>query len=901
MSQPNLDGLFRPRSVAVVGASRNPKSVGSIILKNLIRGGFEGPILPVNPKYPSISGFWTYPDLQSLPTVPDLAVVCISYRGVPDVIEGLGKIGCKAAVVISNGLENQMEGKTGTYALKMLETAKKYGLRILGSNCVGLLNPWVNLNASFAHTNAERGNIAFLSQSGAMITSVLDWANSRKIGFSHFLSMGNMDDVDFGDVIRHISADPHTKAVLMYIETIKNPRKFISAARACSMNKFLLAMKSGRFEEGVKAAASHTGAMSGSDEVVGAALRRAGILRATSVEQMFSSLETISKLKNKAGDRLAILTNGGGAGVLATDVLVELGGKLAVLSPETLNKLNAFLPPGWSRSNPVDIVGDAPVERYVHSLKTLIEDPGSDAILFIHSPTAIVPALDIARALTPIIEASRKNVLCCFFGADGVREAAGHLLENDIPCFDNPEPAVRGYVQMVDYSTLQDTLIETPRTVPNLDSIQTGRAREIFRRAFDEGKGILDEVESKRLLEAYDIPTVKTAVARDIDEAVAVATELGVSVVLKILSPDIVHKADYHGVALNLETPEEVREAAGKMLERVKREKPEAKIAGFTVQPMVKLSESYELIAGIAKDPVMGSVVLFGQGGGAVEIVKDRCVSLPPLNTALAKQMIGATKIHDQLVGYRDRPPVDLEAICDVLVKLSRMVVDLPEIKELDINPLLVNENQICALDGRIVVEPSEVPSRERIMIAPYPEELESEAVVGGHKIVVRPIRPEDEPAHLEFIAKTTPEDRFMRFFEYRKSFSHRDMAKFTHIDYDWEMAFIASREFETGRFETLGVARGISDADNLTAEFSVLVRSDFQTEGLGGILMHKLIDYFRDKGTRKIVGQTHKANSKMIKFITEIGFRTRTDPEDPSIVELEYDLGPNDGLPPPP
>jgi acetyltransferase len=869
----NLNHLFRPKSVALVGASAKPHSVGATVLTNLLQGGFSGAIMAVNPKYKTLDDLPVYPNVKALPTTPDLAVICTPPATIPRLIAELGERGVKAAIVLTAGLNQIVDRHGVSIKSAMLDAARPHLLRILGPNCVGLLVPVIGLNASFAHTNALPGKLAFVSQSGALTTAVLDWANSKNIGFSHFISLGDSADVDFGDVLDYLGSDPDTGAILLYVESIRAARKFMSAARAAARNKPVLLVKAGRAPEGAKAAASHTGALAGSDNVYDAAIRRAGMLRVYSMEDLFNAAETLARSSPISGDRLTIMTNGGGAGVLAADALALGEGKLASLSDETLRKLDEVLPSTWSHGNPVDIIGDAPVERYVDTLKILQKDPQTDAILFIQAPTAIVPSKEIATALSIVLAHSPHNVFACWLGGDAVTEARKIFRQAGIPTYNTPEQAAWAFLQVVNYRRNQELLMQTPPSAPVDFAPAVDKAREVVRAVLASGRKILTEVEAKDVLAAYNIPVVETRVARTPEEAEAVARELGFPVAVKILSPDITHKSDVGGVALDQESAEAVRVTADAMRRRLGEHYPQARLTGFTVQRMARRTNAFELIVGVATDPVFGPVILFGQGGTAVEVIADRAIGLPPLNFNLASDLVSRTRISKLLAGYRDRPPVDHAALHRTLTQVSQLVCDIPEIVELDINPLLVDENGVIALDARIGVAPAAADGYGRLAIHPYPKELEEWIEWDGKRIMLRPIRPEDEPGHTQFFDSLTPEDVRFRFFGSIRQLAHSQMARLTQIDYDREMAFVAVEKDNDGHDLTLGVARAVTDPDNVRAEFAIIMRSDMKGRGLGAILLKKIIRYCRDRGTQELVGQVLAENTRMRNLAKNLGF----------------------------
>jgi acetyltransferase len=872
MSIRNLEHLFRPQSVAVIGASETPRSVGATVLHNLIDGKFAGAIMPVNPKHGELAGIKVYPTVASLPTVPELAVICTPPATVPALIGELGARGTKAALVITAGLGMSKDSQGRTLKEAMLAAARPHLLRILGPNCVGLLVPGLGLNASFAHTSVLPGKIAFVSQSGALVTAVLDWAKSRGIGFSKFISLGDSSDVDAGDVLDYLGSDAETHSILLYLESITAARKFMSAARAAARNKPVIVVKAGRMAEGAKAAASHTGALAGSDDVYDAAIRRAGMLRVTSTEDLFDAVETLARTRPLFGDRLAILTNGGGPGVMATDALILGQGRLAELTQETLRKLDTVLPATWSRGNPVDIIGDAPTERYVQTLQILLDDAQSDAVLFIHAPTAIVESSEIAAAVAPALAKASRNVLACWMGGDAVKQARAIFARAGIPTYDTPEEAVRAFLQVVQYRRNQDLLMEVPPTRSSEFVHDREKAQAVIAGAVAEGRAMLSEPEAKAVLAAYSVPVVDTRIARTIEEAVKVAAEIGFPVALKILSPDITHKSDVGGVALDLENPQAVDDAAKAMQKRLQEYRPNARLQGFTVQSMARRPTAQELIVGTTTDEVFGPVILFGQGGTAVEVVADRAIGLPPLNTVLARELISRTRVSKLLAGYRDRPPADITAISRTLIQLSHLIADIPQIVELDINPLLADDHGVLALDARMRVAASAASGVDRFAIRPYPEELEEWISWQGRRVLLRPIKPEDGTQHVEFFNALDPEDVRYRVFMRIRELQRPQLARLTQIDYDREMAFIATSEREPGRFETLGVARAIADPDNVSAEFAIIVRSDIKGKGLGPVLFGKLIAYCRSRGIKELVGEALMDNQRIKGLVRRFG-----------------------------
>ncbi len=892
MSIHNLEHLFRPKSIAVIGASNRPQSVGAVLIRNLLQGGFNGPIMPVNPKHLAIAGVLAYADVDALPTTPELAVICTPPATIPLLIDTLGERGTRAAIVITAGLDDAKTEDGRSIKEVMLEKAKGFRMRLLGPNCLGLLVPGIGLNASFSHVPALKGKIAFVSQSGALGTVVLDWARSRDIGFSVFASLGDASDIDFGDALDYLSTDPNTRAILLYIESIKNRRNFMSAARAAARNKPVLVIKAGRVSEGAKAAASHTGALAGMDNVFDAAIARAGMLRVFDFNELFAAVEILDKANPVKGKKLAIMTNGGGPGVMGVDALIEDGGQLVKLSEETIEKLNEVLPKTWSHSNPVDIIGDAPGSRYADALKILLNAKEIDAVVVMHAPTAIASSTEAAQAVIETVRnekrASQIPILTNWLGEGAVAEARDLFSKADIPTFRTPEWTVRAFMHMVRYRCNQEMLMQTPKSAPSEFTPATATARLVIESAIANGRSVLTEPEAKAVFSAYGIPTVETHIARDPETAALVARQMGFPVALKILSNDISHKSDVGGVALNLDNEDSVKSAAEHMLKRAAEAKPDATITGFTVQKMALLSGSHELIVGMTIDPLFGPVILFGEGGTAVEVIADRAVALPPLNMNLARELISRTRISKLLKGYRDQPAANIDAICLTLMQIAQLTIEIPEVVELDINPLFVDHKGVLAVDARISVESMSVDSSERLAIRPYPQELEETIILDGRKMLIRPIRPEDEDAHHKFLSRVSPEDMYMRFFGTVRELPHSEMARFTQIDYNREMAFIAGEKDAEGHWQTLGVVRIFTDPDNNFSEFSILVQSDIQGNGLGHKLMEKILDYCRARGTKLVIGDILRKNNRMLNMTKSLGFTTSSIPgEDGFHVEL--------------
>ena len=869
MSVRNLDSLFDPASVAVFGASAKASGVGATVWRNL-RQGFKGQLFAVNPRYTELEGHPVFARAADLPQVPELAVICTPASTVSGLIEELAALGTRAAVVLSAGM-------TSAQKQAMLDAARPHLLRVLGPNCIGLLAPHRGLNASFSHINAQPGELAFVSQSGALVTAMLDWAQGRGIGFSHFVSLGEHADVDFGDMLDFLASDPKTRAILLYAESIESTRKFMSAARSAARNKPVIVVKAGRSPQGQKAAASHTGALAGSDMVVDAAIRRAGMLRVNTLQELFLAAEMLSRFRGNTQDALTILTNGGGAGVMAADAAAFSDVTLATLSTQTLERLNAVLPSNWSQGNPVDIIGDAPVARYEAALRVLQEAPEAGALLFIHAPTAIVPSAEIAQALAPLARPSPPKpprVMGCWLGDQAVAQARQTFLAADIAQFDMPEQAIRAFSMLVRYRANQAELLEAPPALGVLGRPDTPRIRALLQQALAEGREMLSEPEAKAVMDACGIPVVPTQrVPADGEAAAAAAQAIGFPVVLKILSDDISHKSDVGGVVLHLQDAQAVREAAQSMLQRVAQQRPQARLQGFTVQAMVQRSHAQELIVGASIDPAFGPVILFGQGGTAVEIMADRAIALPPLNVPLARALIARTRVSRLLKGWRDTPAIKEEALHQVLIGVSQLLAEIPEVAELDINPLIVNFEGAIALDARIRISTTRPAGADHFAIRPYPARLEETLNWQGAELCLRPIRPEDEASHREFLEHLDPEDIRMRVFYSRRTMERTELARLVQIDYAREMAFIAQRPGTEGQAQTLGVVRAVADPDNQEAEFGVIVRSELKGSGLGALLLRKMIDYLRSQGTQRLVATVLDYNERMLRLATDLGF----------------------------
>jgi acetyltransferase len=872
MSTRNLDKMMAPQSVVAIGASSRPGSVGEAVTRNLLAGGFVGDIHLVNVKGGEIAGRPVLKSLAALSQPADLAVIMTPPKTVPRLILELGERGTRVAVIITAGPGSgaTAQDDNARWRKRILRAARPHLLRVVGPNCIGYAVPRLGLNASFGPSNLRGGGVAAVAQSGAVLAGLADWGTAQNIGFSHLISMGDMTDVDFGDVLDMLARDYETRAVLMYVEGITQARKFMSAARGVARVKPVIVLKAGRHAAAAKAAASHTGSMAGSAAVYDAAFARAGLVGVRGLGELFDAAETLGHgAITPRNERLAILTNGGGAGIIATDLLMDEGGELAELQPRTLSQLDKVMPRAWSHGNPVDIVGDADGPRYAAALDALADDRGVGAVLVMNVPTALTSSVEAARALAGAPGATVVPVIGCWVGGPEAQAGRQVLHDANIPAYDTPLRAVRGFMHVVQHRRGQRALQRTPPSVPQVRS-DTALVRAIVAGALGEKRAILTEPEAKRVLAAYGIPVVPTEVVLDAAEAAAAAARIGFPVAVKILSRQISHKSDVGGVALDLVSEQAVLDAVRTMTGKALVMANKARIDGFVVQPMVKRPHAVELILGATEDPVFGPVLMVGHGGVAAEVIDDKALALPPLDPVLAEDALSRTRVDRLLRGYRDRPPAARGAVGEVMVRLSELIADVEEIAELDINPLLADSESVIALDARIVVrKPSGQERAARFAIQPYPVELETEIVDrDGRKHAIRPIRPEDEPLLQAFSRRMTPEDVRMRFFGPVREMTHELAARLTQIDYDREMAFLL-----LDGNELLGVGRLAADPDFEQAEFALIVASDRQGHGYGTLLLEHVMRYAKTRGIKRVVGHVLRENHKMLELTKRLGF----------------------------
>ncbi len=892
MSQHYLYPLFNPRSVAVFGASSREESVAGVIYRNMLEAGFQGQVYPINPKYQTLLDRPCYASVADLPETPDLVIIATPALTVAPILDACGKRGVRYAVVLSAGFR-EMGAQGIALEEGLMATAKQYGIRFVGPNCLGIQRPAIGLNATFALGKPLVGELALVSQSGAICTAMLDWATSNGIGFSTVVSSGASADLDFGEILDYLANDSATRGILMYIEGIRDARRFMSAIRAVARLKPVVLVKVGRHEAGSKAVASHTGALVGGDDVFDALLRRAGVVRVNTILQLFSAALALSSRVKPAGNRLAIVTNGGGPGVMATDRAVDLGVRIADLAPQTIEKLNRALPFNWSHGNPVDVIGDAGAERYRVAVEACLADRGVDGVLVMLTPQAMTQPTEVADAVVAAARTSDKPVLTCWMGEDQVAAGRMAFRKAGIPYFKTPEPAVEVFSFIADFYENQRQLMQTPGSLSHQAEPDVEGAHLIAEGALAQGRHWLSEVESKALLSAFHIPVAQTLIARDPTEAMLMAQQLGFPVAMKVNSPDISHKSDVGGVRLGLSSGQAVRAAYTGMMAEVRKHRPDAKMEGVVIEPMLSRANAREVLVGTVSDPVLGPVIAFGLGGVDVEAYQDRAVALPPLNSYLARDLIGRTRVAKLLGEFRGRAAADMTALENVLLRVSEMVCQLPWLAELDINPLLVDEHGAMAADARIAIaaRPPGADKYAHMAIHPYPVHLVSHwQVPNGTDVTIRPIRPEDAEITQSFVRSLSEEAKYFRFMDAVQELSHAVLVRLTQIDYDREMALLAVIETD-GKEEEIGVARYASYPDQVSCEFAVVVDDDWQHQGVAHKLMDVLMDVARSKGLRTMDGEVLKRNQGMLKLAASLGFRIEPHPEDDSIKRVSRSL----------
>jgi acetyltransferase len=888
MEKKILDKFFKPESVAVVGASTHAGHVGYILVDNLQKGRFAGQIYPINPKATEILGIKAYPSLTEVGAPVDLAVICIPIKGVPEIIKECGQLDIEAAVIISaGGKEAGEEGQAIDAAIH--EAAEAAGVRYFGPNCMGLLCPGSNLNASFAAFSADPGSLAFISQSGALGSAILGWATQNHIGFSHFISVGTMADLDFADLIDYLGSEISAKSILLYMEGITSPRRFMSAARAVSRIKPIILAKSGRTEAGARAAASHTGALAGLDEAYSAAFRRAGMIRVNTVRQLFDCAEALGKAQRPIGGNLGIITNAGGPGVMAIDALGTWRMDPAVLGTDTLNQLTEVLPPFWSHGNPVDILGDATHERYLQALQVCLKAPELNGLIVILTHQAMTDPVKIAQVIVPEVKKQAKPVLAVWMGGEDVAEGVNILSDGGIPVYETPEQAVDAFMAMYSYTRNLELLQETPSQLPHELQVNHQQAQAYIQECLKRQTKVLSEIEAKAILAAYGINVTPTISASSSQAAVQAASHLGYPVVMKINSPQISHKTEVGGVKVGLKNEEEVKAAFDEITSSARSRVPEAQILGVTIQPMVRPVD-FELIMGAKKDPQFGPILLFGLGGIYAEVLKDVAITLPPLNLMLAERLMQRTRVYRLLKGYRNMPPADMEKLAETLMRLSQLVTDFPEIAELDINPLFISKGLPLAGDARMVVAESPVAAPRHLIIAPYPNQFVSDWMLeDGTPVKIRPMKSEDEPLVADFLAACSDETIYFRYFRRIKKWTHDMLIRFTQNDFDRELGLMAVGA-PPGPEVMMGVSRLVTTPDRQEAEFALIVADLWHGKGLGSKLMERLIYVAREMGVKRLRGDVLSGNHPMLALMSKLGFILKKDQEGET-VQVEMTL----------
>ncbi|NRA59701.1 MAG: bifunctional acetate--CoA ligase family protein/GNAT family N-acetyltransferase [Psychrobium sp.] len=891
MNKQSISQLLHPQSVAVIGASNKQDRPGYLVMRNLLQANYNGPIMPVSNKYTAVCGVLAYAKVADLPQVPDLAVITVNAGAIAEVLIELGEKGCHFAILLAAGIPNLADNGEA----RILNIAKKYCIRLLGGSSLGIQIPHIGLNASFAHQQALPGRVAFISQSSSIATTMLDWANHKGIGFSHFISVGETIDLNFNELLDYLGRDPKTQSILLYIDSIKDHRHFMSAARTAARSKPIIVIKSGKTVEGARSVARHTGEHAGRDVVYDAAFRRAGMLRVGNLHQLFGAFETLSSSKPLKGERLAIITNGGAPAIMAVDALISTGGKLSQLEPEIIERLSQCLPSYWSHSNPVDIAGDATPARFANALTTVLDSKEIDTLLIIHSPTAVASGELFAQAIIDEIKRHKRskhiNILTNWTGEEAAYSARRLLRKFGLPTYRTPEGAVGAFMHMVEYRRNQRLLQQTPKSASRHYQTDPSKVRHIAQSLIRDNHQHIDLHLAQPLLQTYGLNFISTHLVKTPVQAAQKAQEIGFPVALKIsmLIPN--NKAAMRGVTLNLSCKKEVENAASDMLQRIESSHGAQNINGLVVQKMADTAGAQELRFAMHNDPVFGPVLYLGEVASNWDLNHDAAVALPPLNTALARYMlIGAIKTEK----IKDRQTIeqfDINALSITLTQLSYLITDCPEIVSLDINPMLVKGSDITMLDLSMTLQPYDGDSAQRLAIRPYPRELEEIFTLrDGREVLLRPIKAEDEQSHVEFNNSLSSEDRYKRFFGEVGQLSHEAMAKMTQIDFDREMAFIASYRDNDNKFHTLGVVRAITDPENYQTEFAVVIRSDLQAQGLGRKLMLKMIHYCQQRNTQIMFGLTLPQNSGMVTLARKLGFKTKFDIEQ-GWIEMTLDL----------
>jgi acetyltransferase len=886
LEQHYLTSLFEPKSVAVIGASDRENSVGNILFKNILDSGYKGRLYAINPKHETVQGVQSYKSIEEIGARVELAVIATRPSTLPGIIEQCGRSGVRNVIVITSGFSEA--GHSGAaLERKMMEIARSYNVRVLGPNCLGIIRPDLGLNATFARVNANAGNLALVSQSGAMCSSVLDWAKSNRVGFSSVISLGSTADVDFGEILDYLIYDNRTHHILLYVEGIRNARRFMSALRSAARIKPIILLKAGRHAAGSAAVQTHSGMIAGSDIVFDAAVRRAGVVRVKNVGQLFYAAKALASKFRPQGKRLAIITNGGGPGAMAADRAGDLEIPLAELSLSTVQKLNATMPTTWSHSNPIDIAGDATPERYRDAILAIAQDEEVDGMLVMLSPQAMTQPMEVAKAVIEVSDETSKPIVTCWMGEEQVAEARLFMESAGIPAFRMPETAVELYYHISTYYRNQKLLLQTPEPTSQHTRPETEGAKMLIEAVLQERRKVLSEMESKAILRAFRVPVAQTMVARTPTESLLLAEQIGFPVAMKVDSPDLIHKSDAGGVRLNVTNAPAVRNAYHDIIETVQKKHPTARINGVSIEPYLARPNGRELMIGVVRDPIFGPIITFGAGGTEVEIFSDRAVALPPLNRYLAQDLIRSTRASKLLGEFRDMPGVNMEALEEVLLNISEMVCELPWLQELDLNPLIVDENGAIAADARIVIDHASASGDRysHMAIHPYPVHLIQEwELQDGRTVTIRPIRPEDAELEQDFVKRMSDESKYYRFMDTIRELTQAMLVRFTQIDYDREMALVATVQDENDKEVQIGVSRYVTNPDGESVEFALAIADDWQKHGIGRKLMTALIDCARMKGHRTVVGDVLAMNSKMFRLMTSLGFTIHPHPEDPAV-----------------
>lgn len=888
-----LAPMLDPASIAVFGASASGKSVGSQVYANLLSGGFTGPVVPINPKYDKIADKICHATLGEVGAHIDLAVIATPAHTIPDIIRDCAKSGTRHAIVLSAGFGEAGDAGKRLEA-ELLETARRHGIRLLGPNCVGLVRPTIGMNATFLKSATPEGRIALISQSGALCSAISDWAGPNHLGFSALVSLGNSADVGFGDVLQYLASDPDTDAILLYVEGIRQARSFVSALRGAARIKPVIVLKSGRHVQSSRAATTHTGALIGSDAVFDAALGRAGAVRVDTFGQLFAAAEILSAHRRAGGNRLGVITNGGGAGVLAADRAGDFNIDLSQPSETTLKTLDKVLSPNWSRGNPIDIIGDATADQFGAAIAAGVKDDAFDGLLVMLTPQSMTDATAAAQAVVETVgKRPKKPVLACWMGETSVNEGRALLSSNGIPDFTTPERAVEAFSYLARHHANRLLAQETPGPLSDLEPADLEGARMIIQGVLADGRSMLSDIEAKALMRCFHIPVTTTLPADSAASALIAAETVGFPVAMKINSPQISHKSDVHGVRTNIMGASDVKRVFHEIMEAAALARPDASLLGVTVERMAAVSDARELLVGASRDPVFGASIVFGAGGTMVEVLRDSSVTLPPLNEVLANRLIDRTRVSKLLTAVRDREAVDRAAVINVLCRVSELVTELPEVHELDINPLFAGPEDVMAVDVRIVVHrpPAGDGPFDHLVIAPYPKHLSrAYHLDDGTALTIRPIRPEDAESEQAFVRELSPGAKQLRFMATLKELSPAMLSRFTQIDYDREMALVAVTK-KDGKTRQHGVARYYINDDNTSCEFAIVVSDDLQHQGIGTKLMKALMEAARDHGLTSIEGSVLARNQPMLDLMKELGFSIQTFASDSDVVQVERSL----------